>query len=109
MELAKVSQITTTVRQCFDILNTYGKSPDQLKSLMRAMVEDLSGYSVEKIDAGFLEWRRTSEKIPTPADILKIVRRNSEGDRKKYSDFDGNWTAYKSYLKSIGDLNENIV
>lgn len=41
---------------------------------MRAMIEDLSEYQLPSIENAFLTWRKESPNIPTPADIIKIIR-----------------------------------
>lgn len=61
-------------RQLFDIQNTFGKTPEQLKTLMMAMVQDLNGYSPQDVQNAFLRWRRMCSTIPTPADILNLLR-----------------------------------
>ena len=78
----KAQQITALVEQLFAIQDTFGKSASQLKILMKAMVEDLSAYESTEISAAFLTWRKTMEKIPTPAAIIKII----EGRRKHERD-----------------------
>lgn len=78
----KAEQITAMLEQLFAIQDTYGKSAPQLKTLMKAMVEDLSAYENTEISEAFLTWRRTMEKIPTPAAIIKII----EGRRKHKRD-----------------------
>ena len=42
---------------------------------MRAMIEDLKQFELVLIEKGFLEWRRSSSNIPTPADIIKIIEK----------------------------------
>lgn len=69
----KSEQIAHMVQQCFAIQDTYGKSPDQLKTLMKVMIEDLQPFSLERIQSAFRIWRQESTKIPTPADILKLI------------------------------------
>lgn len=71
----KITQIVTIVRQSFDIQNTYGKTPEQLKTLQKAMVEDLKAYDLDSINKAFLSWRQESANIPTPADIISIIER----------------------------------
>lgn len=63
------------VEQCYAIQNTYGKLPKQLKHLMRAMIEDLKQFELGLIEKAFLEWRRSSPNIPTPADIIKLIEK----------------------------------
>lgn len=80
----KISQITAMVEQLFDIQDTYGLRPEQLKTRMKAMVEDLIGYPIERIEAAFVAWRRSQPKIPTPAHIRNLIEKAaSEEERFK--------------------------
>ena len=72
----KISQITAMTRQCFDCLDTYGKTPEQLETLMMAMIDDLSPYELPMIENAFLTWRKTQEKVPTSAGIIKLIEAN---------------------------------
>lgn len=38
------------------------------------MIEDLLTYELDEISAAFKHWRKTKTKIPTPAEILEIIR-----------------------------------
>lgn len=105
-ESMKTEQIARFVRQCFDIQDTYGKTPDQLKTIMMAMIEDLSEFSLSLINEAFVKWRRTSPKIPTPFDIRKLVleikaRKMKEAGFVHYADFEGGWPEYKKYLEDF--------
>ena len=40
---------------------------------MEAMIEDLQSFDVEKIEKAFKRWRQESEKVPTPAAIIKLI------------------------------------
>lgn len=111
----KISQIAHMIRQCFSILDTYGKTKEDLEFLMEAMILDLKGYSTLRIEEAFTAWRRENTKIPTPADIIKLVK---EGRRKQavagkelknFSDFGGDWQAYKKYLYENNLLNPKLV
>lgn len=46
------------------------------------MIEDLQGYPLHEIEKGFVEWRRSSPKIPTIADIKNIIDANMRWDRR---------------------------
>lgn len=82
----KRKQIAAMTRQCFDILDTYGKSPDALENLVLAMATDLENFSLPEIQAAFTEWRKVNTKIPTPAGILKLIHeaRRAEAQAQAY-------------------------
>lgn len=67
------AQISVTIRQCFDLFNTYGKDPSALKSMLPVFEEVLAAHPTDKIMGAFKEWLRTQSAMPTPADILKIL------------------------------------
>lgn len=110
----KQAQIAAIVRQCFNILDTYGKPPEALEDLILAMVQDLAEFSLKDIQAAFYSWRRRHTKIPTPAEIIAKIekdiqaRRQSETRRKTFADFDGDWPSYVRYLHDIGQLSPNV-
>lgn len=72
---------------------------------MQAMIEDLSEYQPDEIQNAFVSWRQKKTKIPTPADILEIIRQ-SQAEKwrgmKKLADFQYDWDAYRSYLLENG-------
>jgi hypothetical protein len=45
----------------------------QLKILTKAMIADLSHFQPDEINQAFTRWRQESEKIPTPAAIIKLI------------------------------------
>lgn len=102
------------VQQCFAIQDTYGKTPEQLKILMRTMIEELRRYSIDIISYAFKQWRRESNKIPTPAEIIELIEKEQKfqnakrGGEKRLVDFDGDWPAYKRYLHERGYLSPNL-
>lgn len=61
------------VRQCFDALNTYGKTPDQLANATLMFVNILKDYPMDKVISAFGSWMRRSSTMPTPADIVNII------------------------------------
>lgn len=59
------------------------------------------------ITTAFQKWMHSSAGMPTPADILKLseeIRSNriKANGLKKFADFDGDFNAYKDYLKENG-------
>ncbi|MGB0817793.1 MAG: hypothetical protein ACPGQQ_02715 [Candidatus Puniceispirillaceae bacterium] len=91
----------------FAVQYTYGKTPEDLKLLMVAMIEDLQGFTPDLINEAFTQWRKTSPRIPTPADIIKICQELMGDDArqakfKTLMDFGGDWEAYKKYAIESG-------
>jgi hypothetical protein len=92
------------VRQCFDMQDTYGLRPEQLANRMRGIIEDTQGYSLAIIHKAFVEWRRTSPKIPTPYDIRTLCEKHrllAFKGMKRFSDFDNDYIKYKNYIDSL--------
>jgi hypothetical protein len=61
------------VSQCFDALNTYGKTPDQLANATKMFVNILKDYPMDAVIKAFGSWMRRSSIMPTPADIVNII------------------------------------
>ena len=61
------------VSQCFDALNTYGKTPDQLANATKMFVNILKDYPMDAVIKAFGSWMRRSSIMPTPADIINII------------------------------------
>ena len=83
-------QIAQMVEQCFAAQDTYGKTPAQLRTLMKLMIEDLRQYGETDISKAFEVWRQEEEKIPTIAGIRKIIQANQAHKRlinKVYDSF----------------------
>jgi len=70
----ETAQIAAMLRQCFDLFNTYGRDPSALRSMLPVFEEVLAPYPTAKINSAFREWLRTEPAMPTPADILKILK-----------------------------------
>jgi len=106
-EMRKTNQIIDMTRQLFDIQDTYGKTAKQLDNLLVAMVEDLREFQTQEIEAAFVEWRRTSHKIPAPFNIRDLILKAKKdkakaSHSKRWCDFDGSWAEYQEYLKEKG-------
>jgi hypothetical protein len=59
--------------QCFDSLNAYGKTPEQLGNLTKMFFAVLGEHPVEVIRAAFIKYLKTNSAMPTPADIENII------------------------------------
>lgn len=66
-------QLTELVSQCFNSLNTYGKSPEQLPDIIKMFVLVLQEYNIQTIQRAFAQYLRQSSAMPTPADIVNII------------------------------------
>jgi hypothetical protein len=89
-ELArKKVQIAEIVRQSYDIFHTYGKTPEQFHTILKAFDKTLSGYTMDRIASAFDEYLETGTAMPLPADIIKIIKRENlpEGIGTKMPDF----------------------
>lgn len=66
-------QFCEFLNQCYDGLNTYGKTPEQLENLTGLFLEVLGGYPFKAVKNAFLEHIKRSPNLPTPADIINII------------------------------------
>lgn len=48
---------------------------------MQAMIEDLKHHSLIQVKKAFTVWRQENSSIPTPADILKIIRQSKPAEK----------------------------
>lgn len=58
---------------CFDSLKTYGKTFEQLDSIVKLFEFALSSYEMERIEKAFLRHVERSADMPTPSDIIKLL------------------------------------
>lgn len=72
------TQIAEMVAQCFDALSTYGKQPEQLTNTVKMFVFVLGDYTADKIVTAFKLHLQRSRDMPTPADIVAIIRRGNK-------------------------------
>lgn len=61
------------VWDCFNSLDTYGKTPDQLESAAKTFIAVLSQYPMDSIVQAFSQWVLRNSKMPTPSDIANII------------------------------------
>jgi len=67
------AKLCELLAQCYDSLNTYGKTPEQLENHTAVFLMILGDYSFEKIKAALVQHMKQSSSIPTPADIENII------------------------------------
>ena len=66
-------KLTRLVAACYEALNVFGKSPEQLESITMIMQMTLAKYDYEIIRKAFEIHLTQSSIMPTPADIIKII------------------------------------
>lgn len=66
------------VAQCFNGLNVYGKEADQLADTVKLFMFVLADYPAESILPAFKVFLDRNTRMPTPADIAAIIRRNGK-------------------------------
>jgi len=67
------AEVALLVRQCFDVLDTFGKTPEQLTNIIKGFVVQLSEYSYDQVRAAFRQYLKRNSKMPCPADIVNII------------------------------------
>lgn len=58
---------------CFDTLKTYGKTFEQLDSIIKLFELVLKEYDIKTIEEAFLRYVQSESEMPTPHDIIKII------------------------------------
>ena len=76
-------QIADLITQCFDVLKVYGKEPEQIKNTIKVFILALAGFSMEQINAAFISHLSRSSEMPTPADIVQIIKREGKPPLEK--------------------------
>lgn len=57
-------------------MNVYGKEPEQLENIDKIFQMVLGDYKIEAIEKAFINYLKEKSEMPTPADIIKIIRKN---------------------------------
>jgi hypothetical protein len=71
-------ELATMLYQCFQGLKVWGKDPDSLEGAVALFQMTLAGYPMEKIRKGFKIHLSRSGEMPTPADIVGLIKRNGK-------------------------------
>lgn len=58
---------------CFDVLDTFGKEPEQLANINKAFQMFLADYPYSSIEKAFKVYMSEQSVMPKPADIIKII------------------------------------
>lgn len=73
MTVEDKKELLKFVKVCFDTLDTYGKTPQQLGIASEVFVRMLSKYDMEKVREAFYSYMERNAKMPTPSDIINII------------------------------------
>ncbi len=63
---------------CFSTLKTYGKEPEQMDAANKMFQFILADYPIDKISEAFKYYFSTNSEMPTPADIVGIIKRGKK-------------------------------
>ncbi len=66
-------KLTRLITACYEALNIYGKSPEQLEAIIMLMQMTLGRFEYEVVKEAFGEYLQRGSIMPTPADIIKII------------------------------------
>ncbi len=66
-------KLTLLVKRCYETLNTYGKSPEQLESSVMLMQMVLGEFDYDAVRGAFMQFLQVSSDMPKPADIIGIL------------------------------------
>lgn len=69
--MKRVAEILTGM---FQVMNTFGRTPNALKAIIPSFLTDLAEYPIEALELAFRSWRQDNSAFPTPHDILNILR-----------------------------------
>lgn len=68
-------KLTRLVTACYEGLNVYGKSPEQLEAVIMLMQMTLGEYTYPIVRRGFERHLKESATMPTPHDIIKLIKK----------------------------------
>jgi hypothetical protein len=70
--------IASFLLDCFNGLNVYGSTADQIKSAIKIHIITLGEYPLVLVKKAYLKWLKISNKHPTPADIISIMEEENK-------------------------------
>jgi len=65
--------LTNLVVHCFTTLDTFGKPPEAMESMIEMFQMVLARFSKEQIESAFRIYVETQTVMPKPADIVRII------------------------------------
>lgn len=93
------AELAVMIGQVFDLQKQYGKTPDQLTTIVRGFCWALSGYPFERISEAMRQYVLTRADMPTPYDIRQIMDPIKEA-------FKPDWSIYNRFKKMREDQGE---
>lgn len=90
------AQLVRAMAQVCTVQNQYGKSQDELETLVEGLAWILASCTLQEIMGGLAEYVRTKSGIPTPSEILAII------DPPK-KPFQPDWAVYTRLNKLVHD------
>ena len=78
MTIETKEALGTMLEQCYDILNIYGKQPEQLTNINLAFQMVLAPYKEIDIRKAFHIWLKRYDRMPTPSDIVRLIERKGK-------------------------------
>lgn len=77
------NQLGLLLAQCFDTMKLYGKEPQQMKSAAALFNLVLAEYCMDEIQAAFVAYLSRNSEMPTPSDIMALIKRNGKPPLEK--------------------------
>lgn len=71
---SKAFQLQALIEQSFEIFNLYGKPSESVKSVIKGFNLTMEPYDIYDINAAFKQWMAEKSVMPTPADIVEIIK-----------------------------------
>lgn len=69
--------IASFMVDCFNALDTFGKTPDQIKSVIKMHLMLLGEYPLPLVRKAYLHWISNETIMPKPADIISLIKQNN--------------------------------
>lgn len=69
-----IDQLKHLVGQSFNIFNTHGRPPEAVADIFFGFVSVLGDRDIGEVTDAFVLWMKSSSVMPTPYDILRMMR-----------------------------------
>lgn len=73
------------VKDCMQVLNTYGKKDFDYLPVLKVFMERLGHYESEQLNAAFDKYIRNRSEFPTPSDIINVIENKPKLDQAVYN------------------------